>query len=399
MIHNFRATKVVGRLNFDIELPQQQKLYCFIGENGVGKTTMLEAMAKSLLYIHAAFHKQKRENRYSGLLLKEKINRKIKDYPLHLPASIVINNETVKSVDSNWGITTLKELNNEQLPIECSQPIVFIGAKERGYLSNLQTKKFEMLGDKYDRLLQVFQKTYDSMYGNSTDNGQIAEWFIQRIAINPSFVPEAKIRMDEAIAVLEIMQQLEPKLKLVQLDKNNNKTLSLAYKDGKLLFDGMPFETLPTGFISIIRILQEIISAFGAWGGEKNLNETAGIVFVDEIEAHLHIKWQYRILPLLKETFPNTTFYITTHSSLILSNLEEKEGYKLQQNNNHIQALPIEDINGYFVMDIIKKYFDVDSTEAVKLTETQLNRQREARKALLQLPDSINLEEKAVDNE
>ena len=82
-----------------------------------------------------------------------------------------------------------------------------------------------------------------------------------------------------------------------------------------------------------------------------------------------------------------------------MSNLEEKEGYKLQQNNNHIQALPIEDINGYFVMDIIKKYFDVDSTEAVKLTETQLNRQREARKALLQLPDSINLEEKAVDNE
>jgi len=44
-----------------------------------------------------------------------------------------------------------------------------------------------------------------------------------------------------------------------------------------------------------------------------------GLVFIDEIDAHLHPAMQARIMPILIDTFPNIQFLITTHSPKILS--------------------------------------------------------------------------------
>ncbi len=45
-------------------------------------------------------------------------------------------------------------------------------------------------------------------------------------------------------------------------------------------------------------------------------DDVAGIVLVDEIEQHLHPKWQRHIIRLLKERFPRIQFIYTTHSPL-----------------------------------------------------------------------------------
>ena len=44
-----------------------------------------------------------------------------------------------------------------------------------------------------------------------------------------------------------------------------------------------------------------------------------GIVLIDEIDLHLHPKWQQTIIPNLLNTFPNVQFIITTHSPLVLT--------------------------------------------------------------------------------
>ena len=49
--------------------------------------------------------------------------------------------------------------------------------------------------------------------------------------------------------------------------------------------------------------------------------EGDGIVLVDEIELHLHPAWQKTILPRFMETFPNLQFIVTTHSPLVLAQL------------------------------------------------------------------------------
>jgi len=47
--------------------------------------------------------------------------------------------------------------------------------------------------------------------------------------------------------------------------------------------------------------------------------EGKGVVLIDEIELHLHPKWQAEIIPALRRTFPNLQFIVTTHSPIVLS--------------------------------------------------------------------------------
>ena len=49
-----------------------------------------------------------------------------------------------------------------------------------------------------------------------------------------------------------------------------------------------------------------------------------GIVLVDEIELHLHPEWQKSVLPRLLQTFPNVQFVVTTHSPLVLAQLNSR---------------------------------------------------------------------------
>ena len=46
-----------------------------------------------------------------------------------------------------------------------------------------------------------------------------------------------------------------------------------------------------------------------------------GIVFIDELDAHLHPKWQKEVLPLLVKHFPSITFIVTTHSPFVVQSL------------------------------------------------------------------------------
>lgn len=93
---------------------------------------------------------------------------------------------------------------------------------------------------------------------------------------------------------------------------------------------------LSSGFTSILKILQSIISNYSYFTNETDLRNVRGFVLIDEIESHLHHQWQVKIVPLLKELFPNTTFYITTHSSLIISQLNHGEAYRLQRKEDGI---------------------------------------------------------------
>ncbi len=50
----------------------------------------------------------------------------------------------------------------------------------------------------------------------------------------------------------------------------------------------------------------------------------SGIVMIDEIELHLHPKWQQSVVSNLVKTFPNCQFFITTHSPIVASDVSGK---------------------------------------------------------------------------
>lgn len=73
--------------------------------------------------------------------------------------------------------------------------------------------------------------------------------------------------------------------------------------------------------------------------GLENPREGSGVVLIDEIELHLHPKWQREIIPALTRTFPNCQFIVTTHSPQVISQVKPEGIYILERTDNGIVAI------------------------------------------------------------
>lgn len=63
-----------------------------------------------------------------------------------------------------------------------------------------------------------------------------------------------------------------------------------------------------------------------------------GLVLVDEIDLHLHPRWQRMIVPKLAEVFPNCQFIISTHSPHIITHVQPESLFLLKQTETGITA-------------------------------------------------------------
>ena len=102
-------------------------------------------------------------------------------------------------------------------------------------------------------------------------------------------------------------------------------------------------------------LVNDLIIRMEAKSGLRAEFDMEGIVLVDEIETHLHLELQKKILPILTTLFPNIQFIITTHSPFILSSLDNAVIYDLENKTlveNGLKNLPYEGIvEGYFEVD------------------------------------------------
>lgn len=64
--------------------------------------------------------------------------------------------------------------------------------------------------------------------------------------------------------------------------------------------------------------------------GDKVIEETEGIVLIDELDVHLHPAWQRKIVKGLQAAFPKVQFIVTTHSPQILSEVSPQNILLLQ---------------------------------------------------------------------
>lgn len=72
-----------------------------------------------------------------------------------------------------------------------------------------------------------------------------------------------------------------------------------------------------------------------------------GIVIIDEIELHLHPKWQQTVLSKLREIFPKIQFIVTTHSPQILTHIaNENTIIGLKSDGESILKYPVENTYG-----------------------------------------------------
>ena len=133
----------------------------------------------------------------------------------------------------------------------------------------------------------------------------------------------------------------------------NDETFQFSIcESGRETFD---FNTMSRGYAAVLDIINDLIIRMEAKSGLRAEFDMEGIVLVDEIETHLHLELQKKILPILTTLFPNIQFIITTHSPFILSSLDNAVIYDLENKTlveNGLKNLPYEGIvEGYFEVD------------------------------------------------
>ncbi|WP_019864505.1 AAA family ATPase [Methylovulum miyakonense] len=390
MITSFKTEQLGVGFDFDINLETDKQIYCFIGKNGIGKTQLLENMAKSLIYCHSIFKSPDSNLKYASLCREKVIYDKFNAHTIKLPTDIELNSIKIKDrIRDHWGFMTFQYLlSNRITSFVCDLPIIFIGAKNRGFTKNIDTNNIKILSDRQNRFVESFDRTLRYIDGEGLEHQEIADWFASRLIINPNFVITNQDKTQEAVTVLQLIDKLEPDLNLVTKNENGDVSLKITFSEGQLYINNIPLDKLSTGYVSIIKIFQEIIAGYSGWTNETNLNEVEGIVFIDEIEPHLHISWQTKIIGILREFFPKTTFYISTHSPLVLAGLKGGEGYELVREGDMVKTKTINHIENYFLNDIVTEFFGVD-LNIDKIAHVDKEKQKKAKKLLLNLINSL----------
>ncbi len=220
-------------------------------------------------------------------------------------------------------------------------------------------------------------------HGFSTLNmqGSIDEWFIQRANSSNRYQLRENNREVELLAVLRILNQIDARISADPEDFKSPDGEHVTIKlDGKTHY----LNELSSGFASLIKIVQSIVAGYSYFTNAEDIEQVKGYVLIDEIESHLHIEWQTKILPLLTKIFPNTYFVITTHSSLVLTQLVDGAAYQLVRENDVVVAKPIQNAGQAALIDLLEEAFGVNLNK-LRLENTTAESQSEVKKALLDL--------------
>jgi AAA domain, putative AbiEii toxin, Type IV TA system len=383
MLKHFRAEGTEAGLDLDIEVDPDKRVYCFFGRNGAGKTVLLETLGRTLLLAHTMFSpppensvkegaKTDTELRFRGLSRSAGISERLGPLHVWMPLAAHIDDAMIKTADDKWEITTIRLWAEKEHVRVAShaisgsksspprafvdRPIVAIGAHNRGFAENLSSPRVRLLGSKADRFVDAFLRTYGVVTRHSVETESLAEWLTARLAMNPAFT-RFDDRSFEVDAMLRLLKELDP-----ETFHDVATGAPIQYADGKLWLGGTPFEKLPSGVVSVMKLFQEILGGYGGWTAfldETDLAQVDGIVLIDEIDAHVHPTWQAKILPLLRRFFPRTTFFVCTHSPLVVATTEEGEAYELMRDDRRVTARRLGNPRDWYLADLCEVAFHV----------------------------------------
>lgn len=133
-------------------------------------------------------------------------------------------------------------------------------------------------------------------------------------------------------------------------------------KDGT----SVPATWLSQGYRSTIAWVADLVGQIFLDDPERNPaidpSEFTGLVLVDELDLHLHPRWQRRIVKTLKTVFPKLQFIATTHSPLVLAGLEADEIVHLKRNEEMGIVTETNTTNPAFLTptELLQEFFDLD---------------------------------------
>lgn len=341
-IKNFKCFE-----NEAIEL--HPKLNILMGNNGTGKTSLLEAFRILIGSLYLAFDKYREKIEMPGIIkddirLKTVSNNLEPQIPTSVSANAVVdevflhasvqpyqlfdNKEItwLRSMETFGGKTTTRDAKEMFAVSKSIQEAVRRGDEINiplvAYFSTDRYKK--------ERRDTDISKAGSRMRGyfNALDTTTNTKFFLDL------YYTETldEIQNNIASPLLAAVNASVRRCLDCQTMRYNLKSqeLLMVYDNG----DIMPFNLLSDGIRCTLAMVMEI--AFRCYLLNPHLGENApvmtkGVVLVDEIDLHLHPSWQLHILNDLRVAFPEIQFIVTTHAPLVISQIHDCNIYSISE--------------------------------------------------------------------
>ncbi len=172
-------------------------------------------------------------------------------------------------------------------------------------------------------------------------------------------------------------------------------------------------EVLPDGLKSMLSWLADLCMRLEGldWENDTPVFDRNIILFLDEIEVHLHMEWQRKILPVIQKLLPNAQIFLSTHSPFVVNSVDDAWVYQLEldgRNAKVVQKRLSQD--GYSVEQIIREVFgvkarfglaveqDIEKFKALRTEVLRSNDDKKSEKALLVLAKKLAEQSAELEN-
>lgn len=340
-LKNFRCFE-----ELDIDL--NERCNVIVGVNGAGKSTILDALAISIGTYFA-----KIPTAYSLPIQKEDVLRKS-----YLTGSIISTEYQFPVVISTEGIANGKfiewsrELNGlkNKTTVKNASNLIEVGHIQQQNIQNGVTDTtlpiFAYYGTgrlykkKNNRITKLDIKKSSRLDGYTdalslgTNEKQLLRWFEDMTLI--------KIQEDREIPELKTVKTaIEKCFEIGNKDVTDvsinysvkSKDIEVSYRKNNEI-EKLPLHMFSDGIRITLTMVADIATRMAKLNPQllDNVLETPGVILIDEIDMHLHPSWQSRIITSLLETFTNIQIITTTHSPIVISNIES-EYLRILKNN------------------------------------------------------------------
>jgi predicted ATP-binding protein involved in virulence len=333
-IENFRAIE-------KIHLPLHQQLTVLVGKNGMGKTSILDAISMVLGEIPHYFQVMTRrcfDDNDIRQYLKQTSRKNSIEYThyaqiqLEDSAGLTWYYESHKvpysAQKSDGNLNSLNELHNylDKMIFELNEsqivdiPVLAYYGINRDTLTIPKEEPLYRDFHRFEALKNALNVTPDFW--------TIFEWFFAQENLEHREKFERK-DWDYQLTLLKAVRQaicrmipgashprtqVQPLRFVVDLEKEGatKEILSL--------------EQLSGGYRVMLSLVMDLARRLAQANPhrEEQAIESEAIVLIDEIDLHLHPTWQQRVLVDLMNTFPNTQFIVTTHSAPVLTTIKSE---------------------------------------------------------------------------
>lgn len=382
-IDNFRVFEQLNIPSFD------SNLNIFIGNNGAGKTTILDAIELSLSWLSISINK----NGGTGRSIDELDINNYSEQPQCAILSTIKFNKNIKAdielYQAKSGYTKFRNKLNEirtvgnfykkanEFEPSYNMPLLAYYNVMRSY--DVNPSDLHVL-DKIGDIATVDKfDAYEKSLSGKTDFNSFFKWFVQadykisrsnhtrlqstfnELGIDTNFLNTLESISKSQGDLKETYEKLKDLMLKSEMTPNPNGHSLIKVRDmiNKVVSDFMDGYSdleiqLEPSVDILIKKKNRLISVMRLSQGEKTLLalvldisrrliilnpslknplEGQGIILIDEFDLHLHPKWQRIVAKKLKSTFPNCQFFLTTHSPLVISEVEPKHVFVLDEDN------------------------------------------------------------------